>query len=63
MNIDEILITVEEEMLSVIKKMDVAVEERLSADKISTKQFLLLSSSVRLYAEAGRNIIEVLQSI
>jgi hypothetical protein len=63
MNNDEILNRIEEDMLSVVRQLDLVVEERFSIGTITTEQFLQLSSCVRIYSNAGRNIYELLRSI
>ncbi len=63
MNIDENLITVEEEMLSVIQKLDGFIDYLQSTGNIGKEEFLYISPIIRKYAEEHQNIIESLKQL
>ncbi len=63
MNTDEILNRIEEDMNTVVRHLDLVVEERLSTGTITTEQFLQLSSCVRIFSDAGRKIHELIRRI
>ena len=53
----EKLITIEEEILLVIQKVDELIEERLLSGEIDTEQYLKLSQEIQTYADKSRKFI------
>lgn len=62
MNQEEILKTIEEEMMYVIQNVDEMVDEKFQSGEISTEQYLSLSQRIRAYADEGRNILSILRT-
>ena len=59
MNDYEMINSIQLEMLTVIQKLDEILENRVNSGRITTEQFLFLSSSIREYSEECQNIVEV----
>ena len=62
MNQEEILKTIEKEMMYVIQNVDEMVDEKFQSGEISTEQYLSLSQRIRAYADEGRNILSILRT-
>ncbi|MDD8018606.1 MAG: hypothetical protein PHP42_09555 [Bacteroidota bacterium] len=60
MNENELLRTIEEEMLFVLQKIDEFGEHKLQSGEISAEQYLSFSRYVRKYTDESRNILQVL---
>ena len=59
----EILKSIEEEMLSVLQRVDELIEEGLLSGDIDTEQYLKLAQEIQTYADKSRKIIALLQNV
>ena len=62
MNEKEELITIEEEIMLVIQKVDEMVDEKLQSGEINTEQYLKLSQEIQTYADKSKNVIALLRT-
>jgi len=61
MNENEILRTIEEEMLFVVQKIDEFGEYKLQSGEISSEQYVSFSCCIRKYANDSRNVLGLLR--
>lgn len=62
MNESDILNSIEEEMLSVIQRVDELIEEGFLSSEIDTEQYLKFSQEIQTYAAKSRRIIALLRT-
>jgi len=62
MNQEEILKTVEDEMMSVIQNVDELLDERVQSGEIDSEQYLKLAQEIQTYADGSRKVIALLRT-
>jgi hypothetical protein len=62
MNENESIITIEDEMVSVIQKLDELLDERVQSGEINTEEYLKLSGKIQTYADESRQIVALLRT-